>query len=102
LRPSVADILTGIIEARVKNTVTPLADLNVEIKIGYNTSKGENRPVRTYKPNPGYLAGVPLFNVSSNAPGRLINIGQLVDITINIVVSKITLEGKLYVSIHLA
>lgn len=54
--------------------------------------------MRTYKPSPGYLAGVPSFNLSSNAPGRLVNIGQLVDITTKIIVKKIKLEGKLYVS----
>lgn len=80
-----------------------MADLNVEIKIQYKTSKSEVRPIRTYKPNPGYLAGVPSFNLSSNAPDRLVNfglvnIGQLVDITVKILVRKMTLEGELYVS----
>ena len=75
-----------------------MSELNVEIKIRYNTSKSEDRPIRTYKANPGYLAGVPSFNLSSNAPDRLVNIGQLVDITVKMLVKKMTLEGKLYVS----
>ena len=95
---SPGNTLSGKIAAKVSDSVTPLADLNIEIKIRYKTSKGEDRPIRTYKPNPGYLAGVPLFNLSSNAPDRLVHIGQLVDITVKIVVTKMTLEGKLYVS----
>ena len=89
---------SGIIEASVKQDVAPLADLNVEIKILYKTSTNVDRPVRIYKPNPGYLAGVPTFNLSSSVPNRLVNIGQLVDVTVKIILKKMSLEGKLYVS----
>lgn len=90
--------MSGKIEGKVKQSVTPLADLDIEIKIEYQTIADEKRPVKTYKASPGYLAGVPSFNLSSNAPDRLVNIGQLIDITTKIIVKKMTLEGKLYVS----
>ena len=83
---------------KVNGSVSPLADLNVEIQISYKTSKSQARPIRTYKPNPGYIAGVPSFNLSSSVPDRLVNIGKLVEITVKILISRMTLSGKLYVS----
>ena len=81
---------------RVAESVKPLDDLNVEIQIHYKTSSGVVRPIRTYKPDPGYLAGVPSFLLSVNS--SIITIGQLVDVTIDIVVKRMTLNGELYVS----
>jgi hypothetical protein len=83
----------------VSNTVTPLADLNVEVKIHYKTSKGESRPIRTYTANPGYLAGTPWFSVSTDSSNMTFNIGQLVEVTLKITVRKLMLYGNLYVSI---
>lgn len=77
----------------------PLADLNVEMKIRYQTKTGgKDRPIKTYTAKPGYFAGVPLFNLTSNAPNRIIKIGQLVDVTVKILIKKLTLKGKLHVS----
>ncbi|XP_028406171.1 uncharacterized protein LOC114528690 [Dendronephthya gigantea] len=99
---SLGTSFNGIIIAKVNNTVTPLANLNVEIRIEYQTSGGVDRPVRTYKPSPGYIAGVPSFNLSSNAPDRLVNIGQPVDITVTILLNKMVLKGKFYVILPVA
>ena len=91
--------LTGIITVRVSENVPPLADLNVAVKIHYKTSEGEDRPIRTYTANPGYLAGVPAFSVSTDSSNMIFHIGQLVEVTLKIVVRRLTLDGKLYVSI---
>ncbi len=89
----------GILAVKVSETVTPLADLKVAIKIKYQTSSGTDRPIRTYKPDPGYLAGVPFFSLSADPSSMILNIGQLVAVTVKIVVRRMTLYGKLYVSI---
>ena len=91
-----ADTLRGVISVKVNNTVTPMADLNVEIQINYTTSKGEARPIRTYKPDPGYIAGVPSFSLT--APNITINIGQTIEITLSILIKRMTLNGTVNVS----
>lgn len=87
----------GILVVKVSGFVTPLADLNVAIKILYQTSKGEDRPIKTYKPDPGYLAGVPLFSLSADPSNMSINIGQLIEVTLNITIRRMTLYGNLFV-----
>lgn len=91
----------GILVVKVSGFVTPLADLNVAIKILYQTSKGEDRPIKTYKPDPGYLAGVPLFSLSADPSNMSINIGQLIEVTLNITIRRMTLYGNLFVSVKL-
>ena len=83
----------------VKNeSVTPLSDLNVEIKLYYRTPDNVDRPVKTYAPDPGYVAGVPTFNLSSNMSGRAVKIGNIIDVSLQILIQKISLLANIEVS----
>lgn len=86
---------SGTIRVKVKNdhNVTPLSDLNVEINLYYKTPDDVDRPVKTYRPNPGYFAGIPTFNLTSNDSTRIIQVGKVVEISLQIIVKKISLPG---------
>ncbi|XP_028405472.1 uncharacterized protein LOC114528088 [Dendronephthya gigantea] len=94
---SLGSILTGIIRVKVSKTVTPLVDLNVGIGIRYQTTEGEDRPFKMYKPDPGYIAGTPEFSVAVNPNITKINIGQVVEITLKIKIERMNLDGNLFV-----
>ena len=81
----------------VSEDVTPLDDLNVALKIHYKTSAGEDRPVKEYKPSPGYFAGAPLYFLSTDLPNATIHIGQIVEVTLNIVVKRMMMYGSIHV-----
>ena len=81
----------------ISDNITPLEDLNVAIEIHYKTSKGEDRPVKEYKPNPGYIAGAPSYLLSTDPSNTTIHIGQVVEVTLKIIVKRMTLDGNIYV-----
>ena len=70
----------------------------MEIKLYYQTPEGIDRPVKTYRPNPGYFVAAPIFNFTSNYSGRSVQIGKVVEISLDIVVQKISLPGIIEVS----
>lgn len=89
--------MSGTLEVRVLDNVTPLDDLNVAIEILYKTSKDEDRPVKKYKPNPGYIAGAPSYLLSTDPSNTTIHIGQVVEVTLKIIVKRMTLYGNINV-----
>lgn len=90
--------IIGTLHTKVKDTMNPLVQLNVYVKVSYQNLAGKDKMKTTHKPAQPAIAAVPIMTLNISNPVSCYKVGSLIDMDFKILLRKITSPMRVEVS----